>query len=818
MFKNYLIVGLRNLMRHKFYSALNILGLSVGIACALLPVLYVDYELGYNQHHEKIDRIYQVMREVTDTGGTRFTMRTNAVAPVLKQNFPEIEHAIRVFMRPLWVSYGERGFTIPLAVADKEVMDIFTIPLIQGDAKTGLDEPNSVFLSQSFAQKLFGDDDPIGKVVSVKHKWIQDDYTVTGIFKDAPKTSTHILRFDFLTATFSDRARAINNSWKTLRWERWLSNDPVAPLTTYLLLKEGADAQALEDKLHPFVAAHHPENLNAKIDYYLQPLSRVHLFSKQDYGVAEGNAGDIMQCYTLFGIGMLVLVIACFNYINLVTARSANRMREVGLRKVVGADRAQLLFQFLGESVVVTALAFLLAVLFAQAALPFFNLAIGANLALADLSVTAMVLFPLSIVLIVGILAGSYPALVLSGFAPIRALKGTFANSGQRAWLREILVVIQFCASVVLMLITLVIYEQTEYMLQKDLGYRQDRVVVMPMFWEDRSLHTQRASITQELRKHANISSTTITAPTPGTISTVDIETLRAEDGKEFKFYRANIDHDYLKTLDLDVIAGTALPRFERTYRRLNETTWETSVLLNETAVRMVGWEDPVGQILYGTGGDEGQFTVAWKVVGVIRDFHNRSLRHDIEPQVFQLGGLPHHVVIQLGTGNMDDTIEHIGRVWKTFLPARPFKFYFLNDYVEASYRQEQMMRTVYGFFSGLSIFIGCLGMLGLVSYAAQQRTKEIGVRKVLGASVGNLVMLLAKNFLVLALVANVVAWPLAYLLATSWLEQFTYRMNLGLVLFVITGLLTLLIVFLTVSGQAWRAARANPVTSLRYE
>lgn len=811
MIKNYLRVGLRNLMRHKFYSLLNVLGLAAGIACALLAVLYVDYHLQFDQHHKKSDRVYRVVRKVTDPGGTRYSLFTKPIAPVLKREFPEVEQAVRILPRGMWVHNEGHGFEVVVAIADKEVMDVLTIPMLQGDPEAGLSDPHSAFLSRTLAHNIFGDIDPIGQTVTVDYKWVQADFTVTGIFEDYPETTTRHLQFDFLTATFP------NNNWKEVVWERWPSNWFVSPLVTYVLLREGADPDVLKEKLHTLAENNLLDGRREDVDYDLLRLSDEHLYAVRDYGVAEKNHGDIRRCYTLLAIGLLVLGIACMNYVNLITARSVGRAREVGLRKVVGAARYQLIYQFLGESILTTLFACVFAVFLAQASLPFFNMVLESQLALTDLSVGSVGLFAFFVVGVVGILAGSYPAFVLSAYEPVQALKSLLGDS-RRAWLREGLVVTQFCASVVLVVGTVVVYQQTAYMQNKDLGFRQNDIVVMHFMFKDRSLWPKLETIKQQAATHANVVGMTTSHLLPGEINEVDKRMLRNEAGTEYKVYWTGIDESYLDVLDMKLVAGSALLGGSGRYHQVGETQageklWETSILINETASKMMGLDDPVGTVLR-TENEQ----IVYKVAGVVKDFHNQSLRFGIAPQMFQLTEQPKHVLVRLGNGDLVSAMAHLENVWDTFLPGRPFDYLFMDEQFNEFYKAEITLKKIYAFFAGLSILIGCLGMLGLVSYAAQQRTKEIGVRKVLGASTSNLMILLSKNFLILALIANVVAWPLAYFVTSSWLANFTYRIDLGVVPFLVTGLLTLVIVFLTVGSQAWRAARANPVDSLRYE
>ena len=372
MIWNYLTLGFRNLRRHAFYSLLNILGLAVGIACMLLAVLYVGYQFRFDQHHEKSDLIYRVIRKIQDVSGERYDLGTKPVAPHLRDKFPEVEAVTRMLVRGMWASNEDRGFNTRVCITDAEMFDVFTLPMVVGDPKTGLNDPHTAFLSQTLAHKLFGDEDPIGKTVNIHYKWFKGDFTVTGILKNQPKTSNDKLQFDFLTTTYPQPSdKYPENRWRQQVWDRWPSNWVIGPLRTYVLLRQGADVAELQKKLHAFAADHQIDGPE-RYDFYLQPLDRIHLYSMQDYGTAEINAGDITRCYTLLFIGLLVLLIACINYINLITARSASRLREVGMRKVVGATRLQLMGQFLGESLLIVLLAGVLAVLFASDALPFF--------------------------------------------------------------------------------------------------------------------------------------------------------------------------------------------------------------------------------------------------------------------------------------------------------------------------------------------------------------------------------------------------------------------------------------------------------------
>ena len=812
MLWNYLTVGIRNLRRHAFYSILNILGLAVGIACMLLAVLYVGYQFRFDQHHEKSDRIYRVIRKIKDVSGERYDLGTKPVAPHLRDKFPEVEAVTRMLVRGMWASNEEHGFNTRVCITDAEIFDVFTLPMVVGDPKTGLNDPHTAFLSQTLAHKLFGNEDPIGKTVNINYKWFKGDFTITGILKDQPKTSNDKLQFDFLTTTYPQPSEQYpENRWRQQVWDGWPSTWFIGPLRTYVLVRQGADVAELQKKLHAFAADHQlagPE----RYDFYLQPLDRIHLYSIQDYGTAEINAGDITRCYTLLFIGLLVLLIACINYINLVTARSANRLREVGLRKVVGATRLQLMGQFLGESLLIVLLAGVLAVLFASDALPFFNEFMDVDLHLTDAGSVFVLALSLCVLLGTGLLAGSYPSFVLSAFEPIRALRGSLRS--QRRSMNQIMVVLQFGVSVVLIITTLVVYSQLSFVRTKELGFKKEHTVILPVFLRDRGLRPQAQTILSELHTQPGVLKASAFHMTPGQIGP-DRLILRAEGHGDttFKLYWNGIDDNYLDLFGLSIASGRSLVGMPPGFRKIDENKWESSALINETVARELGWDDPVGKSFFYT---DGPFQI--HVIGVVKDYHNQSLHHGIAPMILQNSTSLNRIAVRLAPGDLKSQLAALESVWKQFLPDRPFEYQFFNEVLDAYYQSEITLQKVCGVFAALSIFISCLGMLGLIAFATQQRTKEIGIRKVLGATEGNIILLLTRNFLWLTIIANVIGWPVAYYLMSTWLNDFAYRINLEPFMFIATGLLTLGIVLITVGGQAWRAACANPVDALRDE
>lgn len=805
MIWNYFIVGFRHLRRYAFYSLLNIVGLAVGIGCVLLAMLYADYHFRFDQHHEKSDRIYLLIRKLEDAGGTHYDLGTKPVAPHLRGRFPEVEAVTRTLMRSMWASHGNQGSSARVCVTDAEMFDIFTLPMVAGDPQTGLNAPNTAFISQALARKLFGGEDPIGQTVHIEYKWLKGYFTVTGIMKNQPKTSNDKLRFDFLTTTYPSNPR-----WRPRVWETWPSDWFIGPLRTYILLNENADVAELKQKLRDFVAEHQTDG-DTRYDYDLQPLDRVHLHSMRDYGTAEANAGDITRCYILLAVGLLVLLIACINYVNLVTARSANRVREVGLRKVAGATRLQLIGQFLGESLLLAVPAGVLAVLFVFDALPFFNEILDVDLKLTDAGLAFAALFSLFVLVGVGLLAGSYPAFVLSGFDPVRVLKGALRS--RQTGLIQVMVVLQFGISVVLIICTLVVYQQLSFVRSKELGFDKEQIVILPFFLRDRDLRPKAGAIVNELRGQPGVLNASAFHLPPGQIAS-DAKAMRAEGHQEkIKLYMNFIDDDYLDLFGLSLAAGRDLAGIPYRPRKIGPNKWETAILVNETATKMLGWDEPVGKSFIEYGG-----RLQVRVIGVVKDYHNQSLHHGIEPMMLQNSASVNRVAVRLAPGDLHAQLAGLESVWKQFLPMRPFEYEFLDERLDASYKSERTLQKVCGIFAALSIFISCLGMLGLIAFASQQRTKEIGIRKILGASESKVVLLLTRNFLWLTVVANLIGWPVAYYLMAAWLDNFAYRIALGPLLFIATGLLSLGIVLITVGSQAYRVACANPVNALRDE
>ena len=757
----------------------------------------------------------------------------------LKRDFPEVQEAIRVQRLDAWVQSQTHFFQQDVCVADPEIFNVFTIPFISGDPNTALTQSGAMVLTESMARKFFQNKDPIGKALQVDHQELSGTYFVTGIVRDFPPNSTFY--FDCLTATPKGNTADM--------WSIWQPTGVFRPFFTYLLLPEGYDHRALQQKLPDLITRYMGDEVRQTTRYILQPLIRRHLYSTADLGLTPTEYGDIKQVYAFGLVAGFILVLACVNFMNLSTARSSTRAREVGLRKVVGASRQQLIRQFLGESVLVALVAMIVALALVELVLPWFNSFIQRDLVLHRTENLWWLIGLVGFGLGVGVFAGSYPAFVLSSFLPTLVMKGDWIPGSKHVGLRKALVVFQFAISIAFITGTVVVQEQLAYIRNKDLGFDKELVVGIPIFIYSRQLHhggpedlrRRIPTVKEVFMEHPNILKATATRfPQGGYITT---DTFRADDA-DWQMGLFDIDLDFLDFFNIELAAGRMaseppkLPEKIRSLlelesgRRLPEKVirlaeWQEyqkqvrayrekgrPFILNETAARHLGWDDPIGKRFKEKNGPEGY------VVGVMKDFHVQTLHNTIRPVVFRLftGGAK-HLYLKLGTQNIPETLAFIEKTWHEFLPQIPFTYHFLDDDL-TSVRYENEIRTgnALAVFSGLTIFVACLGLLGLISFRAEQKTKEIGIRKVLGASVFSIFGLLSKEFVKLVIIACVIASPIAYLFAGRWLQDFAYRIDLHAMYFLIGGVLALLLALATMTYQAIKAARTNPVDALRTE
>lgn len=806
MLKNYLTIALRNLRKQAGYTFINISGLAVGIACCLLIFLYVRHELSYDRYHEKADRIYRVGLDAK-IGDQDFLAPLSPVPmrEALVTDFPEVEQAVRLFafsntvaVRRGDLRFQEDGFIY----ADSTVFEVFTYPFLQGDPGSALTEPSTLVITETMAQKYFEDEEnPIGETLNIDGS----DFRVTGVITDVPEASH--FRFDFMASMGTNQA--IQN-------DVWVSNN----FYTYFVLQEGNDYKVFEAKLEElvqnYVGPTVQQILGTSIDeyrmsggrfqYFIQPLTDIHLHSHMDYEMAPN--GNVTYVYAFSAIAMLLLVIACINFMNLATARSAGRAREVGIRKTLGSERGQLIRQFLMEATLMSLLALGFALILVQVLLPFFNNLAGTSLTNTYVQDVRFLAGMLGLALVVGFMAGGYPAFFLASFRPVAVLKGNLQQGAKNAGLRNGLVVFQFAISIALIVCTGVVYSQMQYVQQKNLGFDKEHVVVIERGW---ALRDQRDAFKQEVLSLPEVETVAFSNNVPGGLigdNAYQKEGASAEELESLRIIYA--DYDFVETMGFELVAGRSFSR--------DFATDSTAFILNEAAVKRMGWADPIGQtIMEPVSGPNGTPT-RYTVVGVVKDFHFESLQEEIDPLGIQLASFGGNLSLRIRPDDMPNTLAAIEAAWRTFAPEEPFEYSFLDTNFDQLYAAEQRTGQLFTTFAGLAIFIACLGLFGLASFLIQQRTKEVGIRKVLGASVPGLVALLSKDFARLVLIATLVAWPVAYWVSQSWLEDFAYRIDVPWLLFIVAGLVALGIALFTVSYQSIKAAIADPVKSLRYE
>jgi len=796
MLKNYLTVALRHLRRRKGYAFINVAGLAVGMACCLLIFLFVQDEQRYDRFHENADRIYRVVIErQAEEGVLHRAVTPPAMGPTLAREFPEVLAATRFFsMGRTLVERGDRRFfEQDVWLADSSVFNVFSFRLLRGDPATALSAPYSLVVTETLARKYFGDDDPLGQVLTLSNDL---DFTVTGVMADVPAHSH--LAIDMLGAFETMQDFVEEGRLRNWIWQQFY---------TYLLLPEGYDAAGLAAKLPAFLDRYaHPETQLRGFTYvsHLQPLPDIYLRSAS-YQFDTGPRGNIVYVYAFSATALLIVLIACFNFMNLATARSMQRAREVGLRKVIGAQRAQLIFQFLGESVLMALLALGLAVGMAALVLPSFNAFTGKALSLTKH--LGLVAGLLAGGVGVGLLAGSYPALYLAAFQPAHVLKGTAGRAGASI-LRQGLVVTQFTISTVLLIGTVVVMLQLDFIRAKNLGFAQEHVVVLPLRGD---MDDNAEAIKAELLRHSGATAAAASWGVPGEWAAGDDVRLPGHE-ETWPTGVMIVDYDFIDAYRMEMAAGRS---FSRAF-----STDSSAFVLNETAARGLGWspEEAVGQPLWWDewGTDHVR---KGEVIGVVADFHFRSLHEAIQPLVLlihppSVGQLS----VRIRPDETAAVLDHLKAAWTTWAPGWPFEYGFLDEDLADEYEAEQQLARIIGIFSGLAILVACLGLFGLAAFMAERRTKEIGVRKVLGASAGSVVVLLSKDFTKLVALAFVLAAPLSYVAMSHWLGNFVYRIEISWLIFLIAGLVVLLIAVLTVSYQAIKAALTDPVRALRYE
>jgi putative ABC transport system permease protein len=806
MVKNWLKVAFRNLVRYKGYSFINLFGLAVGMTCAVLILLYVRDELSFDRYAPKAGSIYRLALEAqTANRGLVRTARTPPPwAPAMARDFPEVLNFVR-FKTPLvsWLvgseerekRFHEKGFYF----ADPSVFEVFGLRLLRGDPATALKEPNSLVLTETAAARYFGPDDPLGKVLRIDNTY---DFRVTGVVQDVPRRS-HI-GFDILASFESLNVLPIYGGGQYSTFERNGLNPDVY---TYLLLKDGYPPAELEKKLPGFFQTYLGRQLaqaNVRLTTFLQPLVGIHLHSNLDAEL-RANA-SISDLYIYTAVALFILAIACINFMNLATARSAGRAREVGIRKVVGAERRQLVGQFLGESLLLAMISLVLALALAKLLLPAFGALAGKALSLSFAD-PLLLLGGFALALVVGVASGSYPAFFLSAFRPANVLKGSLRSGGSNVLLRKGLVVFQFGIALVFIIGTAVVYEQLRYIRTKPLGFDKKNVVVLPL-GDPRARPLFQAFKDRVLQSPEVVAAAGATSLPGGLVNVGLVLPEGAAPDAQAAVDFSLVGYDFLRALGIELAAG-------RDFSREFPTDLLQAVILNETAVRHFGWTaSPLDKRLRVGNLD-------CRVIGVVKDFHVRSFHNRVGPLVLHLSPTPDgllYAALRIDPKEPQKALAYIESQWRQVYPHDPFVYSFLEDDFDALYRAEDARGRVFAAFSALTVIIACLGLFGLASFSAEQRRKEVGVRKVLGASAAGLARMLTMDFVRLVLLACAVAWPVAYYVMSRWLGGFAYRAALDWRVFPAAGVLAVLIALLTVGSQAVRAALANPVESIRTE
>jgi len=804
MFKNYVKIAIRNILRNKLYSLINVLGLTIGITACLLIMLFINYEYSYENMFAKADRIYRVLTidAALGTNKQRVGITMPPLGTVLTDNFPEIEAATRVSggRRTLMQIGDEQGiYAESMRAADANFFSIFDFKLLKGDIQTALSEPNNLVLTTKMANSLFGDDEVMGK--SVKAAGVE--MTVTGIMSDLP-ANTHFT-FDALASisTFVALAKAQQpeNSTRPIWLEEW----QMIAMPTYMLAVTKVDLTGLDERITVLTREY---DVGENFTITLQALNDVHLHSTDVIFDRIANKGDIKNIYIFAIIALLTLVIAAVNYMNLSTACSMQRSREVGIRKVVGSLRSQLRMQFLGESLGITLLSILLAIPLLELTIPFLNSISGSQIVMGGEELQLIGYSMLAICILIGILAGLYPAFVLSRYKPVQVLMGAFKSQDKGVLLRRILVIFQFTLSIAMIGLTVIIQQQMHYISQKDIGYNREQVAVFEM--SGRPMYNQADNFSASLREFSGIKSVGSASNIPGrTFSRTGLLPEGSASDDIWIWSRLNIKPDFISALDMQIIEG-------RNFRSENEDSDENSVLINETAVQQLGWENPVGMMIYGESGD----SVGVEVIGVVKDFHFITMHQNIEPVIiYPLLDYPaSFIAAKIEKGMINETLDYIETKWQEFFPEYPFSFIFLDDQFNALYSGDLNTGIIVKIFSLLTIFVACLGLLGLSSHSISQRRKEISIRKVLGATTGEMTRLLLLNFIQWVALANIFAIPLGWYVARQWLKNFAYHIDPGILTFVISGAIALLIAMTAIIFQTVRTANANPADALKYE
>ena len=799
MLSNYFKTALRNIRRHKVYTIINIIGLSIGMACTILIFRWVYYEFSFDRYHENADRIYRLATDM-DLGKMqgRYALSNYIAGKTLVRDYPEVERSARLQKVPfkLLLQYKDKQFYEDnITVADNAVFDIFTFSLIKGDPRNALNTAFSVVITQDLAQKYFGDKDPMGSVIRANN---DVDLTVTGVMQNVPRNSHFI--FDALVSF--ETLRYVHDNYQKEIEEDWLDHDNY----TYLLLREAYDYKKLENKFPAFIEKHMGMTLKAiggRVEYLLQPLTQIHLKSKL---MIDTDNGDILYVYAFSIIAIFVLFIACINFTNLSAARSASRAKEVGVRKALGAQRKKLIHQFFFEVYLLSCVSFAFSLGLVEIALPFFQRLAGIDLSFNSNFNPWFILGSLGLVSFVTLVAGIYPVVYLSGIQTVQILTGLLKTGPAASSFRNTLVVGQFTISLILIIASAIIFSQTNYMKHERLGFNIQQIVVFRMIGD--SFENSIPTIKSGLSSYSGIIDVTASSYVPGGISGWHAFVPQGYRLDQTQVMASiSIDPDFIPVMGIQIVEG-------RNFSRDIIQDQNESILINEEAAKRFGWKNPVGKTIRNLLNETNK-----TVIGVVSNFHLRSLHHNIMPLYIEYNPASlGYVSIKIKPDEIQKTLHFLKEKWAEITSAQSFDYFFLDEAFDRQYRNDEKLGIILFNFSVLAILIACLGLFGLASFTVEKRTKEIGIRKALGASVFSIILLVLKEFSKLILLANVIAWPIAYFTMNRWLQNYAYRIDMGLSAFVLAGLIVVVIALLAAGYQAIKAAWANPVDALRYE
>ncbi len=785
MIWNYIKIALRMFRRQKAYAFINVAGLALGMACCVVLFLFIQHEWSFDRFHRYAERIYRVVLRSEYEGRVRDHAGVAApLAPAWKQEIAGIESAVRFGKNTYLVKYRDKRFYEKIVFADPEIFDIFDFPLLEGNPRTALSAPDSLLISDSMREKYFGTEDALGKTLLLDDRL----YRISGILRDIPSNSH--LQFGFL-GSFSRFDRSYAGRWG------------VSNFATYFLVQKDFSLDEYALRMPSLVEKYRGKEARYSygITYPLEPLTRIHLYSEAPWDL--GPEGHIQHLAVFSAVALFILLVACFNTINLSTARSLTRAREVGLRKVIGAGRRQLALQFLGESFLMTAFSLLMSAVLVEMLLPIFNRLSGKTLHPNYLHNFPLAAFLAGVFLFVGFLSGGFLAIYVSGFQPVKILKGPFRDVSRVPLFRKIVIVGQFAVSILFIAATLIIFNQLRYMRTKSLGYNREHVVSLPIF--DKEIFENQDAIKAEFLRDTGVISVSASSYTPG--STLWHQSYRYEGMPEDMNPMIRwiaVDHDFVDTLELNILLG-------RNFSSAYPTDAGGAYILNQSAVRAMGWDLPLGKRM--------EIVAEGSVVGVIQDFHFRSLHHPIEPLALHIWPAGYdNFLVRIRSRDIPRILEHLKEAWESFSPDQAFSYIFLDEAYDNLYRTEMRLNRIFGHVTAISLFIACLGLFGLAAFSTERRTKEIGIRKVLGASIPGVAWLLSREFTRWVLLANLIAWPAAFGIMQSWLGRFAYRISIGIFTFLLAGLSALLVSLLTIAYHAVKAAFADPVESLRYE